>query len=189
MTALVADICKRWNIDPAYDGSINATFTEHRMFAATGCPGDYMHARMRQIIAEVKAAMNDSTGEWVKDERGWWYRYPNGTWPAAKWELINGKWYYFGEDGYMDTGWLEYKGDWYYLDATNGDMATGFKRIVWKGKARTFHFADTGAMSRDRFELIGGKWYAFDSNGVLVADGGSIPVDSRTGAITIKAAS
>ncbi|QRG86365.1 N-acetylmuramoyl-L-alanine amidase [Bulleidia sp. zg-1006] len=40
---LCFDICKRYNINPYYDGTKNATLTEHRMFAATACPGETIH--------------------------------------------------------------------------------------------------------------------------------------------------
>lgn len=66
LIALCADICKRYHIVPAYDGTKYASFTEHRMFAATGCPGDWIHSRMRQIVRDVSAAMEED--EEVKQE-------------------------------------------------------------------------------------------------------------------------
>lgn len=57
---LCADICTRYGITPSYDGTKNATFTEHRMFASTDCPGAYMHARMNKLVADVKAKMAGS---------------------------------------------------------------------------------------------------------------------------------
>lgn len=55
--ALCADICNRYGIEPYYDGSIYASFTEHQMFASTSCPGPWWHARMYQFVEDVKAAM------------------------------------------------------------------------------------------------------------------------------------
>ena len=55
---LCVDICKRYNIVPSYDGTKNGTFTEHRMFAATLCPGPYLHARMSQIVNDVKKRLD-----------------------------------------------------------------------------------------------------------------------------------
>lgn len=57
---LCADICRRYGITPSYDGTPNASFTEHRMFAATSCPGPWIHARMPQIVKDVKAMMAGS---------------------------------------------------------------------------------------------------------------------------------
>ena len=62
------------------------------------------------------------TAGWQKDHIGWWWRNPDGSWPANNWMFINGKWYFFGPDGYMKTGWIEWKGEYYYCDLTNGDM-------------------------------------------------------------------
>lgn len=55
---LCVDICKRYGIVPAYDGTVNASFTEHRMFVATACPGPYLHSRMRDIVDRVKRGLN-----------------------------------------------------------------------------------------------------------------------------------
>lgn len=61
MIDLCADICVRNGIVPSYDGTINATFTEHRMFQATACPGPYIHDRMKEIVRQVKAKMSGMT--------------------------------------------------------------------------------------------------------------------------------
>lgn len=45
---------------------------------------------------------------WVKDSKGWWYRYKDGTW-AVGWALLKWSkgtdWFYFDSKGYMVTGW------------------------------------------------------------------------------------
>lgn len=75
---LCADICTRYSITPSYDGTKNATFTEHRMFASTDCPGAYMHARMNKLVADVKAKMagsysgSTSSNSSALDVDGWW---------------------------------------------------------------------------------------------------------------------
>lgn len=192
MIRLVADVCTRWGIEPYYDGTPYGTFTEHRMFAATGCPGPYIHDRMYQIVEEVRAAMNGGGGEWKQDEKGWWYKYSGGGYPCEKWEKINGKWYYFDGEGYMATGWLWYSGAWYYLQPRTektgdsfGHMVTGWKTIKWRGKSCKFYFQSSGAMFPGGFHEVGGKWYAFDSNGVVVTDDAAVAVD-KNGRITIK---
>lgn len=184
MIALVADVCKRWGIEPYYDGSIYATFTEHRMFAATGCPGDYIHERMYQIVKEVKAAMAGASGTWQHNDTGWWYEYPDGSWPASEWAYIDGKWYYFNGDGYMVTGWVKWDGSWYYCNS-DGAMVTGWKKIRWRNKDSWFYFLDNGAMVSDSFERINGKWYGFDGNGVMVDEISDMAV-SKNGDISFK---
>ena len=54
---LCADICKRYNIIPYFDGTKNASFTFHYMFQATECPGPYIKANINRIINDIKAMM------------------------------------------------------------------------------------------------------------------------------------
>ena len=51
---------------------------------------------------------------WLKDNKGWWYRYPDGNYPKNKWDMIGGKWYFFNGEGYMCTGWINWNGAYYY---------------------------------------------------------------------------
>lgn len=55
---LCADICKRHGFRLNYDGTPNGSLTEHRMFAATSCPGPYLHDRMAQLAQEVNAKLD-----------------------------------------------------------------------------------------------------------------------------------
>lgn len=59
---LCADICTRYGIEPTYTGDENGSFTEHRMFAATSCPGPWWHDRMPRFIQDIKQAMNGRYG-------------------------------------------------------------------------------------------------------------------------------
>ena len=59
---LCADICTRYGIEPSYTGYTDGTFTEHRMYAATSCPGDWWHAKMPEFIKDVKEAMKGRYG-------------------------------------------------------------------------------------------------------------------------------
>ena len=76
-------------------------------------------------------------GQWVQDEKGWWYKRPDGSYPKNSWgyEAYNGKsyWYYFLDSGYMATGWVEVNGSKYYLfpnsDGWKGRMVTGWQWI------------------------------------------------------------
>lgn len=43
LIALCKDICSRYGITPVYTGDPGGTFTEHRMFANTACPGPFLH--------------------------------------------------------------------------------------------------------------------------------------------------
>lgn len=58
LVQLCADICKRYGFRAVYDGTPNGTFTEHRMFAPTGCPGPFIHSRMQKLCDEVNAILD-----------------------------------------------------------------------------------------------------------------------------------
>ena len=72
---------------------------------------------------------------WVRTGIGYWYRRPDGSYPANKWCVINHHWYLFNPDGYMCTGWhcwdgrvcdpADGTGDWYFLDNTPGGPLEG----------------------------------------------------------------
>ena len=78
-----------------------------------------------------------SGGQWVQDEKGWWYKRADGSYPKNRWgyEAYNGKsyWYYFLDSGYMATGWVDVNGSKYYLfpnsDGWKGRMLTGWQWI------------------------------------------------------------
>jgi len=184
MIKLCADICKRYGIYPTYTGDTSGTFTEHRMFAATGCPGEYIHSRMNQIVQEVRAAMSGSSGGWKKGDKGWWYEYDDGSYPASQWEYIDGKWYYFDGEGWMKTGWIKWNEHWFYC-ADDGHMVTGWEKIKWNGKENWFFFMGDGTMVDNCFLFINGKWYGFDKNGCMVDSVKELAVD-KNGAISIS---
>ena len=53
---------------------------------------------------EEDAALPESAGSWQQAADGirWWWRNPNGSFPAGEWMKINGEWYYFDEEGYWE---------------------------------------------------------------------------------------
>ena len=117
-----------------------------------------------------------SGGQWVKDEKGWWYKRPDGSYPKNSWgyEAYNGKsyWYYFLDSGYMATGWVEVNGSKYYLfpnsDGWKGRMLTG-----WQWIDGNCYYLDTqgqneGALYRNTTTPDG---YAVDSEGRWVLNG------------------
>ena len=129
MIALCADICDRHKIIPKYTGDSMGTLTEHRMFQATACPGQYLHNLLANgtIERDIKAKMKTKVKPgWKKNSKGYWYDNGDGTYPYSCWKKISGKWYFFNEKGYRVTGWIKWKDDWYYCDST-GAMLTGKK--------------------------------------------------------------
>ena len=97
------------------------------------------------ITGASNQAVNDGYSHWIKDARGWWLRYSDGTWPmgntgAFHWEKVNGRWWAFGAEGYLSTGWIYdtlHQG-WFYMDENQG-MLTGW-------------------------QFINGKWYYLNQN-------------------------
>ena len=68
LVKLCADICKRYNINPYFDGTKNAAFTFHYMFQDTECPGPYIKSNIQKIINDIKALMQNENQQPVKPE-------------------------------------------------------------------------------------------------------------------------
>ena len=89
----------------------------------------------------MKAVTSSGTqGSWIHDEKGWWFRKTDGTYPKSGWTKLtwqgNSYWYYFNADGYMDMGWLDWNSKRYYLNpmigTNSGRMFTGWQQIDGK---------------------------------------------------------
>ena len=117
-----------------------------------------------------------SGGQWMQDEKGWWYKRADGSYPKNSWgyEAYNGKsyWYYFLDSGYMATGWVEVNGSKYYLfpnsDGWKGRMLTG-----WQWIDGNCYYLDTkgqneGALYRNTTTPDG---FTVDSEGRWVVNG------------------
>ena len=78
---------------------------------------------------------------WMKDEKGWWFLYADGTYAAGTmaeqndgsrieqilWEQINGSWYAFGADGYLKSGWVyDYQSNSWYCTTEENGMQSGW---------------------------------------------------------------
>lgn len=119
--------------------------------------------------------------EWVKNQKGWWYRLSDGGfakgWRKCLWskEKIKGSWFLFGDDGYMKTGWQKVNGKWYYLDPDTGAMKTGwiFVNGIW------YYLEDSGAMHTGWMEWKGKKCYLDPANGHCLVDC-TRTIDGRT---------
>lgn len=102
----------------------------------------------RQRASGVRTSTNNkaidrlSIGAWMQDDKGWWYKSNDGSYPKSRWMEIayDGQtdWYYFDEQGYMLTGWRNINDKWYYLfektggKAVKGAMAKGWIQIDGK---------------------------------------------------------
>lgn len=125
---------------------------------------------------------------WQEDNVGKWYRYEDGTYPAAQWVEITGIRYYFNKEGYLHTGWLKDGGYWYYL-SKEGTCTTDWKKVdgTW------YYFNENGTMAEEQWageyylnqdgeistgwKKINGYWYYFNTEGVRTTDWLSIDGD------------
>lgn len=62
-------------------------------------------------------------GHWCLDNRGWWYEYPDHTYPRNCWQAIDGLWYCFDEVGYLRYGWIYWNDKWYYCNEKGALLA------------------------------------------------------------------
>ena len=117
-----------------------------------------------------------SGGQWIQDEKGWWYKRPDGSYPKNSWgyEAYNGKsyWYYFLDSGYMATGWVEVNGSKYYLfpnsDGWKGRMLTGWRWIDGNCYYLDSQGQNEGALYRNATTPDG---FTVDSEGRWVVNG------------------
>ena len=117
-----------------------------------------------------------SGGQWIQDEKGWWYKRADGSYPKNSWgyEAYNGKsyWYYFLDSGYMATGWMDVNGSKYYLfpnsDGWKGRMLTGWQWIDGNCYYLDLQGQNEGALYRNTTTPGG---YAVDSEGRWVVNG------------------
>lgn len=72
-------------------------------------------------IVRKNEIKKDMRGSWIRNEKGWWYKRADASYPSDGWIKLEKTWYHFDKEGYMSVGWVHWKGDWYYLD-TDGKM-------------------------------------------------------------------
>lgn len=93
---------------------------------------------------------------WKKNNRGWWYRYGDGSYPYNQLVYINKVVYWFDINGYLKTGWhRDSDGDWRYF--TENGMVTN----KWVGN---YYLNSYGEMAKNAW--IGN--YYVDANGKWV---------------------
>ena len=117
-----------------------------------------------------------SGGQWMQDEKGWWYKRADGSYPKNSWgyEAYNGKsyWYYFLDSGYMATGWVDVNGSKYYLfpnsDGWKGRMLTGWQWIDGACYYLDLQGQNEGALYRNTTTPDG---FTVDSEGRWVVNG------------------
>ena len=101
-------------------------------------------------------------GTWKKNEKGFWFSAPDGSYPKASWEkiLYQGKpqWFFFNDEGYMATGWILDKGKWYYLNPQTGAMHEGW--LFWQND--WYYLTRGSGEMKTETTVLDGKTYVFD---------------------------
>ena len=105
-------------IEYTYSGD-NLAMADDVLYLDYKVADTYETAQRNNQIEKLKKEKEEGIGTWVRDNKGWWYRYTDGTWPVGQWvELKTGEKrekYYFDNNGYALIGWNEIDGKWYYF--------------------------------------------------------------------------
>ncbi len=142
-----------------------------------------------KVITKVVSYQGTVTDPgWKKNAKGWWYKYPNGSWPVGWAKLAWSKgtdWFFFDGNGYMVTGWLldPDRNGWFYLDPKSGAMWAS-KWLDYKNKRCYLKASGRAAMSETI--IIDGKEYTFDKDCYLIEaaqSSGASAVTTVTGKI------
>ena len=121
------------------------------------------------------------TGSWMLDSVGWWYRNADGSYPAGKAMMIDGRTYRFDASGYMRTGWVNDAGTWYFHDGSGAQLSgwqavggswyylgtDGAMRTGWVKVDGTWYFMDASGAMRTGWLGLGGTWYYLQGNGAM----------------------
>ena len=133
-------------------------------------------------VSNSSSSENDAQGTWKRDEKGWWFEFRDGTYPAGEktsdqngeklgWIQKDGKWWAFGSDGYLKSGWAQdnASGKWYLIDENTG-MQTSWH---YDESDQHWYYLDpaSGAMLTG-WQFINGKWY------YLSKTSGAVPLGS-----------
>ena len=133
-------------------------------------------------VSNSSSSENDAQGTWKRDEKGWWFEFKDGTYPAGEktsdqngeklgWIQKDGKWWVFGSDGYLKRGWAQdnASGKWYLIDENTG-MQTSWH---YDESDQHWYYLDpaSGAMLTG-WQFINGKWY------YLSKTSGAVPLGS-----------
>lgn len=133
-------------------------------------------------VSNSSSSENDAQGTWKRDNKGWWFEFKDGTYPAGEkindqngeklgWIQKDGKWWAFGSDGYLKSGWAQdnASGKWYLIDENTG-MQTSWH---YDESDQHWYYLDpaSGAMLTG-WQFINGKWY------YLSKTSGAVPLGS-----------
>ena len=88
LVKLAVDICRRYNFRLYYTGDSSGSLTEHRMFAATNCPGPYLHDRMDLLARTVNNLLDGEDDDEVSAVDLWGYKNKDQAGNKDAYQLI-----------------------------------------------------------------------------------------------------
>lgn len=120
-------------------------------------------------VSNSSSSENDAQGTWKRDEKGWWFEFKDGTYPAGEktsdqngeklgWIQKDGKWWAFGSDGYLKSGWAQdnASGKWYLIDENTG-MQTSWHYD--ESDQHWYYLDPASGVMLTGWQFINGKWY------------------------------
>ena len=120
-------------------------------------------------VSNSSSSENDAQGTWKRDEKGWWFEFSDGTYPAGEktsdqngeklgWIQKDGKWWAFGSDGYLKRGWAQdnASGKWYLIDENTG-MQTSWHYD--ESDQHWYYLDPASGVMLTGWQFINGKWY------------------------------
>lgn len=159
-------------------------------FLEVGGPARYNTRSYNGMVGYIRFPYGSETPKvkegWVKDDKGWWYRNQDGSYPKNEWKRIDDNWFRFDTNGYilentwyqdeqgryfwlksggyMAIGWVKIGESWYYFES-NGAMKTGWIQYFDKWY---YCQESNGAMISKEVRKIGDKFYYFNGNGEML---------------------
>lgn len=58
LVSLCAELCRHYDIWPEFTGDTSGSFTFHKMYANTDCPGPWIENHIQQIITDIRTKLN-----------------------------------------------------------------------------------------------------------------------------------
>ena len=133
-------------------------------------------------VSNNSSSENDAQGTWKRDNKGWWFEFKDGTYPAGEkisdqngeklgWIQKDGKWWAFGSDGYLKSGWAQdnASGKWYLIDENTG-MQTSWHYD--ESDQHWYYLDPASGVMLTGWQFINGKWY------YLSKTSGAVPLGS-----------
>ncbi len=123
------------------------------------------------MVMSAGAAVTAQAAGWSMENGSWVYLDSSGDRVYNEWRRgADNQWRYL--DGYGQMALNSWVDDVYYVDANGIMVAGGWQQLDVapdgeSGDLHWYYFQDNGKIVTDKWMKIGGKWYHFDSDGIM----------------------